>query len=81
MQFQLSESAEEQYIKLLPALQKAAQKQFDHLVRDLRHPSLRTKKYDETLGLWQARINASWRFYFFIKSDTYYIVSIRKHTK
>ena len=30
------------------------------------HPSLHAKKYDESTGLWQARANQSWRFYFTI---------------
>lgn len=51
------------------------------LEQHLRHPSLRAKKYDESLDLWQARVNAGWRFYFFIRDDVYYIVDIIPHPK
>ncbi len=51
------------------------------MVANIRHPSLHAKKYEETSGLWQARINQSWRFYFIVRHDLCYIVSIRKHPK
>lgn len=38
-------------------VQKRFGQQLAHLLRDLRHPSLRAKKYNESSGLWQARIN------------------------
>jgi hypothetical protein len=49
------------------------------LIRDLRHPSLRAKKYDEARGLWQAGVNGGWRFYFRIAGDTYILETIRPH--
>jgi plasmid maintenance system killer protein len=51
------------------------------LIQDLHHPSLRAKKYDENRGLWQARVNKDWRFYFFIQDDAYLIVNIIPHPK
>src|SRR5262245_14327439 len=54
-----------------PEVQKAFGKQLTNLLRDLRHPSLRAKKYEERTGLWQARINDDWRMYFTIEGDTY----------
>ena len=56
-----------------PAVQKLFFKQVILLERDLRHPSLRAKKYDESSDIWQARINREWRFYFNIVDDTYII--------
>jgi plasmid maintenance system killer protein len=50
-----------------------------HLLRDLRHPSLRAKKYDETRDIWQARVNRDWRFYFQIDGDTYVLLTIISH--
>ena len=43
-----------------PEVQKAFGKQLTNLLRDLRHPSLRAKKYEERTALWQARINDDW---------------------
>ncbi len=51
------------------------------LAQDLRHPSLRSKKYDEAHDLWQARVNDAWRFYFRIEGDTYILIDITRHPK
>jgi hypothetical protein len=53
------------------AVRKAFLKQLGFLERDLRHPSLHAEKYDEGVGIWQARVNDDWRFYFRIIGDTY----------
>jgi plasmid maintenance system killer protein len=50
-------------------------------VRNLRHPSLRAKKYDEASDIWQARVNGGWRLYFTIVGDTYYLIDIMPHPK
>ena len=54
-------------------------KQASFLLRDLRHPSLYAKKYEESTGIWQARVDKSVRFYFLIEKDTYILVDIRHH--
>jgi len=64
-----------------PEVQKAFGKQLTNLLRDLRHPSLRAKKYEERTGLWQARINDDWRIYFTIESDAYVLRAITPHPK
>lgn len=64
-----------------PEIQKTFGKQLAHLLRDLRHPSLRAKKYDEARGLWQARVNDDWRFYFTIEDDSYVMRGLRSHPK
>ena len=61
------------------SVQRAFYKQAEFLLANLMHPSLRAKKYDETIGLWQARINHNIRFYFLIEGDTYILVSVEKH--
>lgn len=60
-------------------VQGAFQKQLDFLVKNLRHPSLHAKKYDEGQDLWQARVNRAWRFYFVMKDDTYILVTLTQH--
>ncbi len=60
-------------------IQRAFQKQAALLVSNLRHPSLRAKKYDEARDIWQARVNGGWRFYFTIVGDTYYLIDIVSH--
>ena len=64
-----------------PAVKKAFDKQLRFLVGDLRHPSLRAKKYNEAEHKWQARVNDAWRFYFTIVGDTYFIEDVVPHPK
>jgi mRNA interferase RelE/StbE len=77
----LSPTAEESYLKAPPAVQKAFDKQIKFLLQNLHHPSLRAKKYDEANNRWQARVTLSWRFYFKIVGDIYYILDIIPHPK
>jgi hypothetical protein len=51
------------------------------VVQNLRHPSLRTKKFDEARDVWQGRVDADWRFYFKIDGDGYYLLDIIPHSK
>ena len=62
-------------------IQKDFGKQLGNLPRDLRHPSLRAKKYGKASGLWQARVNDDWRFYFTIEGDSYQLHDITPHPK
>jgi len=54
-------------------------KQLQFLLQDIRHPSLRAKKYDTKR--WQARVNRDWRFYFRIAGDMYVLLDIVPHPK
>ena len=72
---------ERNYAKAPEQVQRAFDKQSSLLLQNLHHPSLRAKKYDESQSLWQARVNKSWRFYFLIQDDVYYIVDIVPHPK
>jgi hypothetical protein len=54
------------YQKAPEAIQRAFDKQLELLLHDLRHPSLRAKKYDESR--WQGRVTRDWRFYFRIEA-------------
>jgi len=67
--------------KLSDAVQRALERQLIHLLRDLRHPSLRAKKYDEATGMWQARVTKGHRFYFQIEGNTYVLHEITAHRK
>jgi mRNA interferase RelE/StbE len=62
-------------------IRRAFNKQSTFLIQNLRHPSLQSKKYDESSDIWQARVNRDWRFYFCIEQDVYYILSMMKHPK
>ena len=73
--------SEEDYRTAGREVQRAFDKQVRLLAQNLRHPSLRAKKYDEATDLWQARVNRDWRSYFLIQGNTYLIVTITPHPK
>ena len=64
-----------------PPIQRKFAQQAAYLVKDIRHPSLRAKKYDETQGIWQARGTKYVRFYFLIEGNTYVLLNITYHPK
>lgn len=79
MKSESSKHFDRSFEKLPSRIQKIFDKQVRLLLVDIRYPSLRAKKYDETLGIWQARVTNNVRFYFTIEGDTYYLIEIRKH--
>lgn len=62
-------------------IQRAMDRKIDLLLQNLRHPSLRAKKYDEARDIWQARTTGAWRFYFRIQGDTYILLDMIPHPK
>lgn len=81
MKWILTPPAIKNYIDAPIVIQQAFDKKANLLLQNLRHPSLRAKKYEETGNVWQARINLAWRFYFIIENDCYTILRIKKHPK
>ncbi|HEY3825888.1 MAG TPA: hypothetical protein VGL82_15090 [Bryobacteraceae bacterium] len=43
-------------------VRRAFAKQLGFLVKNLHHSSLRAKKYDESIDVWQGRVTRDWRF-------------------
>lgn len=68
------------YYRLPESIRKKVDRQLHYLLQDLTHPSLHAKKYHETDGIWQARIDRRYRFYFKIENDAYILLSIKRHT-
>lgn len=81
MLIQRTERFLKNYLTASKRVQKACDKQLIFLMEDIRHPSLRAKKYDESRDVWQARINDDWRFYFTIINDIYILISMMPHPK
>lgn len=69
------------YIQAPSKIQRAFDKQSKFLLFNIRYPSLYAKKYDESGGLWQARVTLDWRFYFTIEGDEYRLHDIKIHPK
>lgn len=82
MEIQRTERFLKSYAGASLAIQLATDKQLKLLINDLRHPSLRAKKYRGTSEIWQARINrGGWRLYFKIDASCYVLLDMTKHPK
>jgi len=81
MNVHLSQRAIEALAAAPLPVQRAFIKQINFLTRNLAHPSLHAKKYDEATDRWQARVNDDWRFYFTIDRDTDRISELMPHPK
>ena len=81
MRYERSFHFKREYKRFPTDVQKAFEKQLEFLLNNIRHPSLRAKKYDEARNIWQARVTGSIRFYFRIVGDTYVLLNIEKHPK
>ena len=81
MRLHYTERLRKSYESAPPHIQRAFDRKITFLVRNLRHPSLRAKKYDESRDIWQARVNGGWRFYFKIEGDVYYLIDMIPHPK
>ena len=79
MRIQFVEPFEDKFKKLSQEVKDSFYKQIGFLANNLRHPSLRAKKFDEEKDIWQARVDGHYRFYFQIRGDTYFILNIRRH--
>jgi mRNA interferase RelE/StbE len=80
MNRRLTPAAVRSYTRAPASVQKAFDKQA-RLLGDLRHPSLRAKKYGKAEDIWQARVTRDWRFYFTIEGNTGMILDILPHPK
>jgi mRNA-degrading endonuclease RelE of RelBE toxin-antitoxin system len=81
MNLRYTDRFEGQYRALAESRKAKIDRQLEFLVENLRHPSLRAKKYDESRGIWQARVDRRYRFYFQIERDTYILLSVIPHPK
>ncbi|MFZ4507019.1 MAG: type II toxin-antitoxin system RelE family toxin [Fimbriimonas sp.] len=75
MRLRFTERADKDYAGPQEPLRKAFIKQLGFLVDNVSHPSINAKKYNDAEGIWQGRVNRSWRFYFLIEDDEYVILS------
>ena len=81
MRIKFTETANKQFDALPPEIQKKTERQLGHLLKNIRHPSLKAKKYKGHDDIWQARIDRTWRLYFHIVEPHYIVVSIIAHPK
>ncbi len=62
-------------------IQQKFYKQIEFLKHNMRHPSLRAKKYGGAQDIWQARVDKNWRFFFEVRGDAIILLNIKKHPK
>ena len=67
------------YKKLPSDIQKKFDGQFLKMSRDLHHPSLRLKKIKSAPGIWEGRVDLSYRFTFEIIDRCYIFRNIDHH--
>jgi len=81
MRYFFTAKFQENYRGLPLLVQKKFDRQLGYLLRNLHHPSLHAKKYDEAQHIWQARVDGKHRFYFLIERDYYILLSVGSHPK
>ena len=69
------------YHDFSPDIQSKFDKQLRFLLQNLKYPSLKAKKYNEEIGVWQGRVDRNVRFYFLIEDDVYILLDIKRHPK
>lgn len=63
MKFLFTKKAQKDYEEFSPKLKKLIDKQITALLENIRHPSLRAKKYDESRDVWQMRVSRDYRLF------------------
>ncbi|HBQ50742.1 TPA: hypothetical protein DD690_02035 [Candidatus Daviesbacteria bacterium] len=78
MILKFAKSAEKNYRKLSLNIQKKADKQFELLLTNYRHPSLRSRKMGKG-DVFEARIDRHYRFTLQVLEGEMYILTIGPH--
>jgi len=66
--------------KALPAeVRKRVDQKLAYLLENIAHPSLRVKRVRRLKGIYEGRINRSYRFVFSITADSYVLIRVGKH--
>jgi mRNA-degrading endonuclease RelE of RelBE toxin-antitoxin system len=67
------------YQRLPKHLQKRTDEKLFFLLQDIRHPSLRVKKYRKQKGLLELSVTRQYRCLFTIKDRFYYLITVGPH--
>ena len=78
MNYSTTPHFDREFKKFSEEIRSTFYKQVEFLLADIRHPSLRAKKYNENAGVWQARITGNVRIFFLIEGDVYKLLNIKK---
>lgn len=78
MNLNISDRASEQLAKLPVSIRKKANKNFNLLINNYRHPSLRSRKMAGT-PYYEARVDIHYRFIFEIENEMINIIAVGPH--
>lgn len=81
MQFRYTARFRRSYQDAPSEVRRAFDRRLALLMSNIRHPSLRAKKFSQSNNVWQARVNRDWRFYFLIQDETYILLDMMAHPK
>ncbi len=81
MRIRLKEIFKKDYRKLTAALQKLADVKLELLAGNPRHPSLRVKKMEGHVDIWEASVTMKYRMTFEIEADAFLMRRIGEHDK
>ena len=79
MKLLLTKVFDRDYHRLSKSIQEQCDKQFITLLKNPRHPSLRTSQIQGFGNIWEGRISKDYRFTFQIARDIYLIRRVSKH--
>ena len=79
MRLLLTKFFDRDYKRLPRIIQKQCDRQLLTLLKNPRHPSLRTSKVQGFKDIWEGRITKEYRFTFQIARDIYLIRRVGKH--
>ncbi|MBU3979336.1 hypothetical protein KJ980_05855 [Patescibacteria group bacterium] len=79
MRISFTKKALKAYESLPLSIKKKADKQFIFLVSDIRHPSLRIKKMQGYVDIWECRIDYHYRFTIIIEEQEITVRTIGPH--
>lgn len=81
MRYEFTSKFAKSYHSFPNSTQLKFDKQLGYLLKNIKHPSLHAKKFDEAEDIWQARVDQNIRFYFKINDDIYILLNIKNHPK
>jgi mRNA-degrading endonuclease RelE of RelBE toxin-antitoxin system len=70
---------DQDFAQLPESIKRQSEKQFQLLLTNPRHPSLRLKKMEDPRDIWEGRITRGYRFTFQIVGETYLLRRIGTH--
>jgi hypothetical protein len=79
MTVQTTRPFDRDYARLPTGLKDRVDRQIALLLSDPHHPSLRLKKMEGTLSIWEARVTRSYRLTLEIRGDTYILRRVGPH--